>query len=128
MEHVCVAIATDDGERVKIGHFGDAKFYLHYVRGEDGWRLVRRVENPYAGHGHGHGHHGHHEHGGHRDEEKRRRILELNRGCTHIVATAMGPGGKEFMESHGVRVVLVKPRTSIEEALSIVEEITRPER
>jgi len=122
MERICVAIATDDGKRVKIGHFGDAKLYLHYVRSENGWKLVRRVENPYAGHGHDH-----HGHGGHQHGEKRRRILELNKDCTHIVATAMGPGGREFMESHGLRVILVKPGTSIEEALSIVEETGRPE-
>jgi len=119
MKQVCVAIATDDGQRVKIGHFGDARYYLHYVREEDGWRLIRRVENPYAGHEHHH--HGHH--GGHRHERKRRRILELNHDCTHLVATAFGPGGKEFMESQGLRVVIVKPGTTVGEALSIVEEM-----
>ncbi|KSW11552.1 hypothetical protein CF15_01575 [Pyrodictium occultum] len=114
-------MATDDGERVKLGHFGDARYYLHYVRcGSEGWRLERRVENPYASRGHGSEEHG--EHGGKGHGGKRAKILELNRGCNAIVATALGPGGREFMEKHGLRVIIVRPYTSIEEALRRAEE------
>jgi len=120
---VCVSIPTDDEETVKLGHFGDARLYLHfvYVPGE-GWRLARRVENPYTGHHHHHHHHhGHHGHG--RGEEgKRAKIVALQEGCTAIVAVAFGPGGEEYMERRGLRVVKVPPRASIEDALRAAEE------
>ncbi len=96
-----------------MGHFGDARYYHHYVYEGGGWRLERRVENPYAGL---------HERGGGEEPVKRPKILELIRDCTHIVATAFGPGGQEFMEKHGLKVVKVRPGTTIEEALRIVEE------
>ncbi len=119
---VCVSIASDDGETVKLGHFGDARWYLHYVYEDGGWRLVRRVENPYRGE---HEHH-HHRHGGEGEEEehggKREKIYMLNRECDAIVATAFGPGGGEYMERRGLRVFRVKPRTRVEEALRMVEE------
>jgi len=102
----CVAVATDDGLEVKLGHFGDARYYFHYKPGPRGWELVRVVENPWRG-----GHHG----GG--EEGKRGRIYEANSECSVIVATALGPGGREYMESRGLRVVIVKPRTSVREAL-----------
>jgi predicted Fe-Mo cluster-binding NifX family protein len=113
-KRVCVAIPTDDGVHVKLGHFGDGKYYYHYVYENGGWKLLRRVENPYAGH------HSIEE----EDEEtgKRPKIYEMNRECTHIVAVAFGPGGAEFMEKRGLKVVRVKPRTTIEQALKIVEE------
>lgn len=122
---ICVSIATDDEKTVKLGHFGDARLYLHYVYDGGVWRLERRVENPFRGHHHHehgeeeeeHGHHHGHGHGG-----KREKIYELNRDCNAIVTTAMGPGGQEFMESRGLKVVKVKPRTTIEEALRMVEE------
>jgi len=107
---VCVSIPTDDETEVKLGHFGDAKVYLHYIY-DNGWRLVRRVYNPYSGI---------HEH----DETepgKRRKILELNSGCNIIVAVAFGKGGREFMERNGIRVIIVKPRTTINDALVLVE-------
>jgi predicted Fe-Mo cluster-binding NifX family protein len=109
----CVSIPTDDEIYVKAGHFGDARFYLHYVLEDDGWKLARRVENPYAGvHGHGRGH-----------GWKREHILELNRGCTHIVAVAFGPGGAEFMRSHGIQIITVSPDTKIEEALAVAQNL-----
>lgn len=46
-----------------------------------------------------------------------RRIYEPNRGYSAIVATALGPGGVEFMKMHGLIVVRVKPRTTIRKAL-----------
>lgn len=114
---VCVAVPTDDGETVKLGHFGDGAFYLFYEWTGSGWRLRGRVENPYRGEHH-------HGHGGEEEEEKgkRRRILELISGCDVVVAVAFGPGGREFMERHGKRVVIVKPRTRIVDALRRVEE------
>ena len=115
MQGICVSVPTDDGKIVKLGHFGDAKYYYHYAKGADGkWILKRIVGNPYAGQ---------HEHGDSEEEStKRPRIYELNKDCTCIVATAFGPGGQQFMERRGLQVVKVKPRTTIEEALSLINE------
>ena len=109
----CVAVATDDGLEVKLGHFGDARYYFHYTPGPrpGTWTLLRVVENPYRDEGH------HHAAGPEGETGKRRRIYQLNRGCSAIVATALGPGGAEFMEEHGLRVIKVKPHTTIREAL-----------
>ena len=119
MGRLCVAIPTDDGKRVKLGHFGDGRYYYHYVYEDGRWRLERVVENPFAGH---------HDLGV-EDEEKSKRpkIYELNRDCTHIVAVAFGPGGAEYMRRKGLKVVVVKPGTSIEEALeAVLREVERP--
>lgn len=113
MSQVCVSVPTDDGKTVKLGHFGDAKYYYHYVPGPNGeWVLKEIVENPFAGE---------HEHDG-GESSKRPRIYELNKGCTHIVSVAFGPGGQQFMERHGLVVVRVRPRTTIREALALVSE------
>lgn len=117
---VCAAVPTDDGETVKLGHFGDARLYHFYQWTGSGWKLARRVENPYAGehhheeegehhhsHGHGHGHGG-----------KRKRILQLIRDCNVVVSVAFGPRGKEAMEQAGKKVVMVPPKTTIAEALN----------
>lgn len=103
-----VCVATDDFLYVKKGHFGDARYYAAYEpRPRGGWRLARIVENPLAGeHEHGHG-----------EEGKRRRIYEMVSGCDVIVATFFGPGGREYMESRGLRVVTVRPGTTLLEAL-----------
>ena len=106
----CISVATDDGIKVKIGHFGDAKYYFHYVL-DDKQRpvLIKVIENVYKddeGHHHQHGH-----------EEKRKKIHLLNKYCQTIVTTFLGPGGEEYMKNHGIKVVKVKPGTRIEEAL-----------
>ncbi len=109
-----VCVATDDGVKVKIGHFGDAAYYLVYEVREGKPVLVVRVENPYRGS---------HEHGEEAEERgKRRGILELLKryGCDAIVATAFGPGGREFMERHGLRVYTVRPGTEVWEALESI--------
>ncbi len=112
---ICVSIPTDDEKTVKLGHFGDARLYLHYVYDPEArtWRLERKVENPYAG-----------EHHHEEDEEhsKRPRILALQEGCNVIVAVAFGPGGEEYMKRRGIVVVRVRPRTGMDEALRRVEE------
>ncbi len=107
---VCVAVATDNCLEVKKGHFGDARFYAHYSWDprRKTWNLVRLAENPYAG-----------EHEG-EEKGKRPRICEMNRECDFIVATFFGPGGREFMESRGLKVVQVKPGTSVLDALKLV--------
>ena len=110
----CTSIATDEGIKVKIGHFGDAKYYFHYVI-DNAKRpvLIKIVENIYKdGDEHHHHHHGH--------GEKRRKIHSLNKDCQTIVTTFLGPGGEEYMIQHGIRVVKVKPGTRIEEALKQV--------
>jgi predicted Fe-Mo cluster-binding NifX family protein len=114
-KRICVTIPTDDGVYVKLGHFGDGKYYYHYMYENGSWKLVRKVENPYAGQ---------HAFEEEEDEEasKRPKIYEMNKECTHIVAVAFGPGGAEFMQKRGLRVIRVKPRTTIDQALKIVEE------
>ena len=116
MAKVCVSVPTDDEKTVKLGHFGDARYYLHFVYEDGGWRLLRRVENPYAGHHH-HGEEEGEEHG------KRPKILGLQEGCSAVVATAFGPGGEDYMRRRGLVVVKVRPRTSIEEALREAEKV-----
>ena len=110
---VRVAVPTSDGKRVHLGHFGDAKYYYFYELGPDGWRLVCKRENPYAGE---------HHHEGHGEEGKRQKILELVKDADVLVAVAFGPGGKDYMEAHGKTVIIVKPFTTIEEALERVKE------
>ena len=114
---VCAAVPTDDGETVKLGHFGDARLYHFYQWTGNGWKPIRKVENPYAGEHHHDDEHGHHEnHHGH--SGKRRRILELIRDCNVVISVAFGPGGKQAMEKAGKKVVTVHPRTTITEALN----------
>jgi predicted Fe-Mo cluster-binding NifX family protein len=111
MVGLCVAIPTDDGLRVKVGHIGDGKFYFHYRLGKRGWKLVRIIENQFAG-----------EHETEDSEyEKRPKIRELNKECDFIVASSFGPGGEEFMLKSGFQVVKVKPQTLILEVLKYIE-------
>ena len=107
---VCAAVPTDDEETVKLGHFGDARLYHFYQWTGNGWKLIRKVENPYAGEHH------HEEEG--EEKGKRRRILELIQDCNIVVSVAFGPGGKQAMEKAGKKVVMVPPRTTITEALN----------
>ncbi len=110
-----VCVATDDGVKVKIGHFGDAAYYLIYDVGPERITLVARLENPYRGR---------HEHGEEAEERgKRKAIVEMlkSKGCEAIVATAFGPGGKEYMEKSGLRVYTVKPGTEVWEALREIQ-------
>ena len=109
---VCVVVPTDDGKTVKLGHFGDAKRYLHFVKTEEGWKLVREIPNPYA----------EEEEHVHNTLEKRKKILEINKDCNIFVYTFFGPGGEKFMKENGKSVLQVKPKTTIEEALRKVEE------
>ncbi|ALU12101.1 hypothetical protein EYM_00225 [Ignicoccus islandicus DSM 13165] len=110
---VCVVVPTDDGKTVKLGHFGDAKKYLHYVKTEDGWKVVKEIPNPYS----------EEEEHVHNTLEKRKEILRLNNDCDVFVYTFFGPGGEKFMKEHGKIVVHVDPKTTIEEALRKVEQI-----
>ncbi len=113
---VCVVVPTDDGKTVKLGHFGDARKYMHFVNDNGKWVLIREVENPYA--------EGEHEHV-YNTLEKRKNILELNKECDVFVYTFFGPGGEKFMREHGKVVVHVDPKTSIEEALEKVAEVLK---
>lgn len=116
---VRVVVASDDG-MVYVGHFGDAPRYRFYELRGGSWVEVYARENPYRGE-HEHHHEHHHGHGG-EEHGKRRKILQLISGADILVATFFGPGGREYMERHGKKVVTVKPGTSIEEALRIVQE------
>ncbi len=110
-----IAIATDDGVKVKIGHFGDATYYHIYRVDNSDIIFERRIENP-------EGLHSKHMHG---EEGKRGRLLSLLGGVDAVVSTFYGPGGVEFFEKHGVVPVRVKPGVSIEEALRIALETLR---
>jgi len=116
---VCVCVPTDDEKTVKLGHFGDAKYYLHFVKESDKWKLVKRVENPFKEE-----HEHEHEHG---VKEKRVKIVDLNKDCDVFVYTVFGPGGEEFMKKVGKKVINVKPKTTIDEALEEVEKALRLE-
>ncbi len=113
-----VAVATDDGEKVRLGHFGDAAYYYIYRVDESSTVLEKRIENPER-------RRGEHVHG---EEGKRRRLLKLLEGVDAVVSTFYGPGGTGFFEKHGVVPVSVKPGTSIEEALRVAAEALRGRR
>ena len=105
-----VVVPTDDGKTVKLGHFGDAKYYLFYELSGSGAKLVKKVENPYK-------EFEEHVHG---VEEKRKRIFEIIKEADVVVYTFFGPGGEEFMKRHGKKPFRVEPRTEIEEALRLL--------
>ena len=110
-EGVCVCIPTDNEKRIMLGHFGDAKYYLHYVRLGGSWILKRKVVNPYTGM---------HEH---EEEEsgKRKSMYEMNRECNLLVAIAFGLGGQEYMEKLGMKVIKLSPKSTVEDALKAAE-------
>ncbi len=96
-------------DKVYIGHFGDAEVYLFYRITGDNVELISEKPNPYRG-----------EHSLDEESGKRRRVFELVGEADILVATAFGPGGREYMEKRGKKVVIVKPRTTVEEALSLI--------
>ncbi len=105
-----MVVPTDDKKTVKLGHFGDAKYYLFFELEDK--KLVKEVENPYR----------EEEGPEHGRAEKRMKIFELVKDADVLVYTVFGPGGEEFMKKRGKVLVRVKPKTTIEEAL---EEVTR---
>ena len=113
-----VVIATTDGIRVHIGHFGDAKYYFIYeVRKDPRFPDLEVVRNPYRGEEEEHGH---------GNRAKREGLLRLFGGPDAIVATFFGPGGEEFFRSHGVLPVKVRPWATVEEGLrKAIEELAR---
>ncbi len=107
-----IAVATDDGVKVKIGHFGDAAYYHIYRIDNNNIVLERRIKNPES-------EHEKHVHG---EEGKRRRILSILGDVNAVISTFYGPGGTEFFKKHGITPLTLKPGTSIEEALHIAIE------
>jgi len=113
-----VVVATSDGIRVHIGHFGDAKYYFIYDVGKDPrFPKLEIVENPFRGEEEEHGH---------GNRAKREGLLRLFRGPDAVVATFFGPGGEEFFRSRGVLPVKVRPWAIIEEGLSRAIDALRP--
>ncbi len=113
-----VVIATTDGIRVHIGHFGDTKYYFIYEVGKDPrFPKLEVVENPFKDkeeHGHG-------------NRAKREGLLRLLNNPDAIVATFFGPGGEEFFRSHGVLPVKVRPWATVEEGLKQAIDALRSE-
>ncbi len=118
----CIAIATDDGKTVKLGHFGDAEKYLLYKYDNEKKEVMKigEVANIVKEEEEEHYHN---------DPRKARKILELLKpwGCKYFVSTAMGPRSRKFLEENGIVPVFVKPRTTIEDALSYVKSILEEE-
>ncbi len=117
---LCIAIATDDGKTVKLGHFGDAEKYLLYKYDEKEGKLVKmgEVENTVKEEEEEHEHN---------DPRKAGKILELLKpwNCKYFVSTAMGPRSREFLESQGVIPVFVKPYTTIDDAVKQVLDLIK---
>ena len=114
-----VVIATTDGIRVHIGHFGDAKFYFIYeVRKDPRFPKLEVVENPCRDEEEEHGH---------GNRAKREGLLRLFNNPDAIVATFFGPGGEEFFRSHGVLPVKVRPWATVEEGLKQAIDALRSE-
>jgi len=102
---VIVVIPTDDCKKVKVGHFGDARYYLFYEV-KDKPRLLKKIENPYKDIEEEHG-----------TSRKREKILELIKDADIVVYTFFGPGGEEFMVKHGKTPIRVNPGEGIDEVL-----------
>lgn len=103
-------IPTSDGTTVHMGHFGEAKEYI--IIDCKTKTTITRIHNPYHA-------------SGHEDEEqekgKRKAILKLlqNHDVSRLAMTAMGPGGPQYFQKHGLKTVQVKPGTSIKEAVTM---------
>ncbi len=117
---LCIAIATDDGKTVKLGHFGDARKYLLYKYDEKEGKIVKigEVENTVREEEEEHQHN---------DPRKARKILGLLKpwSCKYFVSTAMGPRSREFLETRGIIPVFVKPYTTINDAVKYVLELIK---
>ncbi len=116
-----VVIASDDGLKIKLGHFGDAKYYLIYDISSNKPCLIKKVENPF------------------REEEKhvhgvtgkRKKIVTFLRkfgDLKAVASTFFGPGGEEFFIKQGIRTFKFKPNTNVEEALKHIMEAFRKEK
>ena len=110
MKKELVIVPTTDEDKVHIGHFGEAKYYM--IIDCRTHTPEAKITNPFHNLGH-------------EDESsekgKRKAILGKLRQhqASKIIMTAMGPGGKEFFEKHGFKVIGVKPGTTIEDAVNI---------
>ncbi len=108
MKKKLVIVPTTDEDKVHIGHFGEAKYYI--IIDCQTQTPEAKITNPYYNLGH-------------EDESsekgKRKAILDKlkQHQASKIIMTAMGPGGKEFFEKHGFTVISVKPGTTIEDAV-----------
>jgi len=107
-----VAVATSDEKLVHIGHFGEAKFYIIFDCSKDPV-IVDKVKNVFSDMGH---------ELGNEEARKRRGIHDILKalGVSRLIATAMGPGGKRFFENRGISVIMVKPGTSVDDAVRVV--------
>ncbi|AFG35921.1 NifB/NifX family molybdenum-iron cluster-binding protein [Fervidobacterium pennivorans subsp. shakshaketiis] len=133
-----IAIPTDDGRTV-ASHFGSAEYFM-IVEFEDGKEISRRLSENlharghghhgyhehYEGHGYGHGwHHGNHGYGGgyhhgygeghrHGHEE----VFASTGEIQAVIAVRIGPHMFEDLKERGIGIYLVRPGTSIDEAIA----------
>jgi len=103
---VRIAVATDDGETVRCGHFGDAEYFYIYKL-ENGPLLLKKRKNLVKD-----------MEEEHNSPEKARKVLKLLEDCGILVAHSMGLKGREFLENDNKRPYLLKRKNvKIEEAL-----------
>jgi len=103
---VKIAIATDDGETVRFGHFGGAEyFYIYKLENEPlllekRKNLVKDMEEE------------------HNSPGKARKVLKLLEDCDILIAHSMGLKSREFLEKNNKKPYLLKKKNvKIEEAI-----------
>ena len=103
---VRIAVATDDGETVRCGHFGDAEYFYIYKL-ENGPLLLKKRKNLVKD-----------MEEEHNSPEKARKVLKLLEYCDILIAHSMGLKSREFLENDNKRPYLLKRKNvKIEEAL-----------
>jgi len=117
-----IAIATDDGNTVRFGHFGDAEQYLIYeIDPEGNAFLVTKRDNPYIDDPTS-------PHRQHNQPEKAGKILELLHDCRVFVGHSMGTKNRQILQAHGVLPLALRRRNvPVAEALTLAKQALREE-
>jgi len=115
-----IAIATDDGNTVRFGHFGDAEQYLIYeIDAAGNTLLITKRGNPYIDDPTS-------PHQQHNQPEKAGKILELLHDCRVFVGHSMGNKNRQILQAHGILPLALRRRNvPVAEALTIAEQALR---
>ncbi len=106
------AVATDDGETLRFGHFGDAKRYMIYEYKDGEFVFLTERENPYTDEKLGIEKHD--------DARKAGLIKDLLQDVDVFVGHSMGRQNRERLRKQGKKMVpLLKKNITIEEALKL---------
>ena len=114
-----IAIATDDGESVRFGHFGDAERYLIYnIDSAGNSHFVETRENRYTDARLGLQQHN--------QPEKAKMMVQFLRDCRVFVGHSMGNKNKRILEKNGVLPLALQQRNiPVAEALERAKQALR---